>query len=392
MAPKGPEGRQAERGSSQPERQRNNPEVHKGARGARANDFAAKIVETVNPAQKMADAIVARMAKKPEDLAKYQPRLRASSEDTSNRDEIDQDVKDKDGNYIKRSPENAEFSKLFAEVQNLAAKAERENSPLLHGFISRKGEKQIGVNWHNGGEGAPGFYLKYGNEAVDNGSYYDYHLDNEGNLSGREYYPENDETTPAQRKQIYTKEIAVLKKVVEILKRGFKFPEPRYMVVKTTAETKKNIGVNVRDGDRKEEYQRGTILPNILVKVIYTSPETGFCYVIAKANDGSARTVEGFVEGKVLEPYNAAKFHPEVSPIKKAVPLNNAEVNNNGGLNLRNSNKVIIGKVPPETAMTVLALESTGGKSRALVQFKDPSRRGKLTTGFVAAELLSVVE
>lgn len=377
MAPKGPEGRQPERGSSPQERQRNNPEVHKGVRGARANDFAAKMVETTNPAQKMADAIVARMAKKPEDLAKYQLKLEPYKGHYSFKDTIEADLKDKNGELTKRSPENAEFSRLFTEVQNLTAKATRENSPLLNGFISRKGEKKISAYWNPGGEGEPGFYLQYGDEdGVDNGSAYT-----------------SDEMSAAQKKQAYAKPIGILNKVIEILKRGFKFPEPKYMVVKTTAETKKNIGVNINYWDRKEEYPSGTkILPNILVKVIYTSPETGFCYVIAKANDGSARTVEGFVEGKVLEPYNAAKFHPEVSPIKKAVPLNNAEVNNNGGLNLRNSNKVIIGKVPPETAMTVLALESAGGKSRALVQFKDPSRRGKLTTGFVAAELLSVVE
>lgn len=384
MAPKGPEGRQAERRSSPQERQRNNPEVHKGARGARANDFAAKMVETNNPVlspeeqkgRALADAIVARMAKKPEDLAKYQLKLEPYKGHYSFKDIIEPDLADKSGELTKRSPENAEFSRLFTEVQNLTTKATRENSPLLKGFISRKGEKKISAYWNPGGEGEPGFWLQYGDDGVDNGSAYT-----------------SDEMSAAQKKQAYAKPIGILKKVAEILERGFKFPEPKYMVVKTTAETKKNIGVDVNYWDRKEDYSSGTkILPNILVKVIYTSPETGLCYVIAKANDGSARTVEGFVEGKVLEPYNAAKFHPEVSPIKKAVPLNNAEVNNNGGLNLRNAKKVIIGKVPPETAMTVLALESAGGKTKALVQFKDPSRRGKLTTGFVAAELLSVVE
>lgn len=104
--------------------------------------------------------------------------------------------------------------------------------------------------------------------------------------------------------------------------------------------------------------------------------------------------MQGFVNGKLLEQYNVAKFHPEVSPVRKAFVKKEQDTEKNNGLNVRGAKGQIIGKITFGIEVSVLALESVSGNfsMRALVSFKDPTRRGKTTTGYVVTEYLRVSE
>jgi hypothetical protein len=313
--------------------------------------------------------IFANMAKKPEDLAKYKIKLPYKNYIDNSEYGKSELPADSD----KRSPENAKLNQLLLAVQDLVTK--KENRPILAGFISFKGEKPIGVSYCSG-ECSHSVEIRYGNETIN--EYGDY-------SDGKKEYSASDvENSPAKLKQLYLKDIVVLEKIVSILKRGFKFPEPKYMVVKTTPETKKNFGISFIES-------AGTIPPNALVKVLYTDPNNGNCYVIAKSR-GAKGEVQGFVDGKLLEQYNVAKFHPEVSPVKRAFVGKSPDTEKNGGLNLRGLNGEIIGKIPFGIEMSILALESISGNfsMRALVTFKDPAHKGRLTTGYVVTAYLKV--
>jgi hypothetical protein len=61
-----------------------------------------------------------------------------------------------------------------------------------------------------------------------------------------------------------------------------------------------------------------------------------------------------------------------------------AEITKNGGLNLRSENGDIIGKVPPEMEVDVLAIDdkSPNSRVRVLVQYRDPADQA-LKTGYL---------
>lgn len=328
--------------------------------------------------------LFANMAKKPADLANYKlTNSKFESRNEGYRYEIGNDMIDKN-DHESRSPENREFNKLFLEVQRLSVK--KENALFMAGFIASKGEKVISGGWYNS-EGDPGFKIKYGNEEVDTGGYL-------------YIAPEDQNRAPAQRKQLYAKDTVILNKVAEILRRGFEFPAPKYMVVKSTADIKKHLGIALSHYDKRDNDSEfydpryiGEVPPNTLVKVVYTST-TGYCYVIAKNNDGTGSQREGFVDTKLLEPYNAAKFHPEVSPIRKAFVKKERATEQNKGLNVRDEKNLVIGKIPLGLEVPVLALKTSNTKTplRVVVKFKDPSQKNKEIIGFVVATYLNVSE
>ncbi|MCK9186758.1 hypothetical protein M0P48_04990 [Candidatus Gracilibacteria bacterium] len=218
--------------------------------------------------------------------------------------------------------------------------------PTLKGMITKKGQKRFSLSEVRG----EGTYLtiKYGNEDVS--------IYNSFSVDAKDC----------------SKAIRLLNVTKNILKNPVK-DAPKYMVVKTTPDTIKNLGASLVTSYRGGE-NYSVVPSNTLVKVLRTDAETGYSYL----SEG------GFVHSSLLEPYDPKNLHPENFGTKKVKLRPLAEITKNGGLNLRSENGDIIGKVPPEMEVDVLAIDdkSPNSRVRVLVQYRDPADQA-LKTGYL---------
>lgn len=259
----------------------------------------------------------------------------------------------------KRSPENEKVNKLFKEVQKMIK--ESKDGLTLSGVAAQKEKKHFYLRDDAGGEGSYGIAIGYGSMDLSSNDFRD---GANNNVAFSEI------KDPEKRKQVYAKMAAMLTEVKWLLQHPVK-DTPKFMVVKTMPDTIKNLGANLRGSEGGGRV--GILPPNTLVKVIRTDANTGYSYIAGG----------GAVHSKFLEPYNANTLHTESFGAKKVRVRNNEETEVDG-LNFRDANGQIIGKIPADTVLDLLAVEDSGNECRALVQYRDPTD-GKLKTGFLTA-------
>ncbi len=320
--------------------------------------------QEIQRGMQMAQAIISRRPKSPADFPADIP----TPEKEYVRDEVedlqgDIKVKDQDENY-QRSLENKKANDLFKEVQALVNKS--TDTLTMKGAIASPGKKRLMIRYCSG-ECSQDITIHYGDESVSANQY------TNGTQQNIAFDYSDEMKVPAKRKAMYEKIIAMLQEVKWVLQNPTKVT-PTYMVVKTVPATVKNFGANLKDYPSAQAVKIGVVRPNTLVQVLHIDPKTGYVYIAQG----------GYIAKGFLDPYDAKNFHPESFGANKVKVRRNSEVEENGGLNFRDENGNVIGKIPADTELDLLALDCGEGDCSALVQYRDPAD-ARLKTGYLVA-------